>query len=1022
MKKKTAEHLKDNTPSFIGVLGDYLKTLFSFEGKKDLIDNASGSLGLLVKLLGKPAIDNHFEKVKDKMLDEYGFHTYIQSAFRQAARSVQYLKDSMVEDKPLQERLIGLQKDFNLRIQELEKKFTLSVFQPRYHPAIQMIREIVTDALIAMELDQVMVNDFRKHYNDGIEATIAEVFGDNYVAHKEKIKKYLFQENETKLLLDIIDNKKIGFAENEDLKYEETYGYWSPLGSGFKRENRVDEFGFFYVSLDEDGNERQEPELKKVEALIDEYFSVDPDNHVDKILFLIADFGKGKSVFLKKYAAQLAQSYLNTGDGLFPVYFNLRSFANYRSDTPNGVLEDFLLTKYAIRINSDYFKQKRFMFLVDSLDESCDLTKSEIEKVISSVKRIQNLDKAIIRNNRIIITSRPFDDVLINQVYANKPYEIVHDKVRNSYFVALFGFQKEQFNDWINCSLLSYATTANIIDDSSFVSSILNRIKNEQNPDVYEVLHSSGTLSESELQRPIFAYMIYQLILNNIAINSIGKVGIYLSFLNLLTKEAKYVDDPGYKNKLQDQFEARNVLHHIAALWVYEREKGKQGVLKKADICRLIGGFTTIESDIEVFDEYRRKGFSDIQFLSHSYFGENDNRLHFQHQSFAEILLAEYYLKVFICCALDRSLNLSFVISMLKIGSPTEQCIEFFVELLLLLKETVGESPSPEVIEKRKLLTPLLASISIDACNRQLNSQALYYKWYELGKINSNTRDIPQQLLLNWVIDQHVIDSMVDLCFMIVSNNDKYVLSRSTQFTPLIKEEVTMLHEQHYSNSICMEKHLALIAGNRLFNTREEFFVRKFSSDTIVDLLRSVNKSWLKKEFKGIKIDGQKHSDSWISQRVAGNLVLNGFDFSDAIFDFVNFLDCDFRHCLFDNASLQNVIFEHCRFFDNDFGKSKFYGNVDVSSVFFLRFGQLPPAISLGLRSVDPSFELILLINNQDAVDDFFEEVGPFLKLGFKQRRLLSDDVFSAIHSNNSRIKEAIIKYVISIENAAKFA
>ena len=60
---------------------------------------------------------------------------------------------------------------------------------------------------------------------------------------------------------------------------------------------------------------------------------------------MLADFGKGKSVFLRHYAAKLAKDYLETHNGLFPVYFNLRDFKNYSSESKLGVIADYLETK-----------------------------------------------------------------------------------------------------------------------------------------------------------------------------------------------------------------------------------------------------------------------------------------------------------------------------------------------------------------------------------------------------------------------------------------------------------------------------------------------------------------------------------------------------------------------------------------------------------------------------------------------------------------------------------------------------
>ncbi len=221
-----------------------------------------------------------------------------------------------------------------------------------------------------------------------------------------------------------------------------------------------------------------------------------------------------------------------------------------------GIIEDYLQSQYAIKINSEYFVSKKYCFLFDSLDESCDLGIANIEKVISSIKRIQNLDKTKYRTNKIIITSRPFDYVLYNQISSHKPHAIEIENRAVGHYISLYGFKKNQFNDWIFQSLSKIKFSSNINSSDGVIKNILTQISQGNRVDFYDLLLNNRTLSASELRRPIFAYMIYKLITNNINITKTGKIGIYLSFLNLLSKEAKYIYDPNYQISLLEQFEA----------------------------------------------------------------------------------------------------------------------------------------------------------------------------------------------------------------------------------------------------------------------------------------------------------------------------------------------------------------------------------------------------------------------------------------------------------------------------------
>ena len=151
---------------------------------------------------------------------------------------------------------------------------------------------------------------------------------------------------------------------------------------------------------------------------------------------MIADFGKGKSVFFRHYASQLAKQYIETQEGLFPVYFNLRNFSSYSSESKLGVIADYLEVEYAIKIDSDHFKKNQYVFLIDSLDESGELNKSSINRTISSVKKIQNIDKETCRNNRLIISTRPFDEGLEVHLNSHSPQVIENEEKREvSYFI-----------------------------------------------------------------------------------------------------------------------------------------------------------------------------------------------------------------------------------------------------------------------------------------------------------------------------------------------------------------------------------------------------------------------------------------------------------------------------------------------------------------------------------------------------------------------------------------------------------
>ena len=72
--------------------------------------------------------------------------------------------------------------------------------------------------------------------------------------------------------------------------------------------------------------------------------------------------------------------------------------------------------------------------------------------------------------------------------------------------------------------------------------------------------------------------MIYKLIISNTNFIDFGKVGVYISFLNQLSRDAKHKDDCNLKVSLKDEFVYRNILHASALLWQYKRQNGEVGI------------------------------------------------------------------------------------------------------------------------------------------------------------------------------------------------------------------------------------------------------------------------------------------------------------------------------------------------------------------------------------------------------------------------------------------------------------
>lgn len=897
MNKKMIEKMVNVLPESLKNFTGYIKDNFE-NNAQDTLSNSTGTIGILIKLFAQDKIDNYFNKISKNKLKDFGTDIYLKASLLQIGKSLETFKDDIVINEVDSKSISSLLFD-TLEINDnlFTENNLLTIFTPQYHPVVVYVRESIVKILNKLNVQNSSIKKILKNFNEGIESSISETFGDkDYEKHKIEINDYLLEKNESHLLWEMYHLNKIGFKEDEILNYEQTFVEWKSVSKFLDKE----------IDISLENHENIEDNLVPAEKLIQEYFDDYSTNSLSNILFLIADFGKGKSVFLKQYASKLAKEYIDTKSGYFPIYFNLRNFHNYSSEGELGVINDFLLQDYQIKINDEYFKNKKYIFLVDSLDESGELIKSSIEKVINSIKSIQNLDKTKCIDNRIIITSRPFSDGLENQLKAHKPHTIPNERDEEiPQFIFIYGFKKEQFNNWLYQSLKNYKNF-NDIKSTGFAQEIINNIKNKKPKiNIYEKLLNEKTLSHTELKRPIFAYMIYQLIINNVDFSKIGKIGIYLSFINLLTKDAKYVNDKTHKVNLEQEISYRNILHSISALWMYERQQGQQGVLKKADICRVIDGKKTSESDREIIERYKNNDVTEIQFLSHSYFGEEDNNLHFQHQSFAEILLAEYYLKIFIKYALDKKFDIDEVRSRLTLGEPTEQTILFFKELICLLKETVTNDITENIIEKRKLLYPLMCSLSIEKHN-PLYSSTLDLKWFDTVEKDADSPFYHPELLKNWAIDENKLNSIINLASQILDCKNSFLMCKTKNKTALFDEEVTIFENKFVSDfPTDMDKWLSLVIGNLLFTdiNKKMFFNEKIENcENLFQLIKNWNYSnnssapiWASKYFNGIKMN----------QNFTINL--NSLDVSNIDFSFSTLNKLNLR-----NTNLERVKFNNC--------------------------------------------------------------------------------------------------------------
>lgn len=1019
MKKEKIQNIVNTMPDILKTFGGFLKNSFDKNGQEAL-DDANGVIGVLVKLFGKEYIDQYFAQISQDKLKDFGSAIYLKASLLQAGNSIEAV---FGEDYPNKNKvnIEQIKQKIEETIATFDVKNILTIFQPKYHPIVQFTKNTIRETLLSVSFENQEYNAFVKHFNENITGTIVSCFGEeDYKKHTDEVKKYLFNEREAEFLSDMFALRKIGFKEDEDLKYEETYG---------KFENITNLFPSEYVKTRR--IEHEEEQLSSVEELIERYYSSKGKATLREIVFIIADFGKGKSVFLRQYASKLAHHYVETAEGYFPVYFNLRNFANYQSNQKGGVIADFMRKDYGIDIFNIHEDQKRkYAFLIDSLDESGELNKYAIENVINSLQDIQSIDPVHFRENRIIITSRPFDDGLESQIKKHEPYT---DENHHQYFIAVHGFTKEQFNDWVRDSLKNYLQK-NEIETNSFTKNIVNAAKNDSTIDIHNLLIKNKTLTEEELKRPIFAYMIYQLIVNNVDFSTIGKTGVYLSFLNLLTKDAKHINDTDYQFNLQDEIESRNILHTIAALWMYEKQQGKQGTLKKADIFRVLEGAKINDDDNRVLEENKGNNASNIKFLSHSYFGAKDDLLHFQHQSFAEMLLAEYYLKIFIKYALDDDVKSEDARVLLNLGEPTPQTVVFFKELLQLLKD----SCLPTEIEKRKLLFPLMASLATEKHNKKTRCNSLYYTWLKQVPLN-NLTVYPEKLIKDWCIDGEKIDQIVDLAKTIIESNKEYLTTKANFHTALFDREIVEIENERLNRTPHnIDKWLALLVGNILYtdikkriffngivNTPEVFF--EMMKNWSYSYNSSAVPQWASNYFQGIK------TEKMTEKIDINNINIMEINFSFSTFKNININNCHIYTCRFDFCE-----FLECHFYATIYGcsfdeiitlkDSFFVFKNDILSVELMR-NFFPSNIGMSIERkpyITNSFHVYYADSDVDfdTDDDIYERrlrsIKGFLAYGLKKRVFTVDEIIDAYEYNSEETRERFIHELQALANEIK--
>jgi len=409
---------------------------------------------------------NNYKKEQTDKFKNLGFNTYLKAGFSQVSDSFQIIKPEIKDILDKDSLNIKLSESLKTMNSDLDESNFPLVNNPIEHPAIKFIKTTVSQIFSTFGIHEDLKFLFIGDFNEKIQNRIIETFGkDNYFTHLEDTKDKWIKENEKELLIYMKDLAKLGFVDGEELQFQETYGIWQDVRNYGSIDENYKPTDFKHIDSIVGQLEKisiKENKLKTIEKLIDEYFDHNANQDeglLNNILFLIADFGKGKTCFLHYFASKLAQQYLKSKEGLFPVYINLNEYDKYANSPSLGVIANYLAKRFKIDIKDEYFKKKNYFFLIDSLDECGELTETNIDKVIKDISEIQNLDNINQRNNRIIISSRPIAIGLKEQITKYKPFpiEIKKDKPDKNEitenFISIYGFKKEQFDNYIEFAL-----------------------------------------------------------------------------------------------------------------------------------------------------------------------------------------------------------------------------------------------------------------------------------------------------------------------------------------------------------------------------------------------------------------------------------------------------------------------------------------------------------------------------------------------------------------------------------------
>jgi len=395
-------------------------------------------------------------------------------------------------------------------------------------------------------------------------------------------------------------------------------------------------------------------EIKKTEKFIRKVFFAPkqvgnmPHYHeranIYPILYVVGYPGVGKSSFIKSFAANIAEDYIAGTEEYFPIYFELRK--HYKTEEIKAYFKE--------RHNLSLEKNKPYYFLFDSLCEYGHLASETTTQIVDEFRAIL---MESFPSSRIVVATRPIEDT--GGVFS------LDIKNKNGKFLCLKGFTCEQVDSYI----VKYSKYYRNIPANLCYASI------------YE-----NFLSAEDTGNPLMLLMLLRLFESlDITINEkrnepMLKAELYMRFINTLS--------PSFVNN------SKSEISHNNKTGIF------RGIIQKAAAIRQVENMTQGRRGIstqDVTQSCAESAKDDIHQLVEdnnynilSYHEGDKELITFKQISFQQYAAAEYLLSVLLLAICGKKNKVE-----LHIGYVSEETIDFFAELLLLLRKSlIGESKS----------------------------------------------------------------------------------------------------------------------------------------------------------------------------------------------------------------------------------------------------------------------------------------------------------------------------------------